>query len=394
MGSGSDTLKVVLEGENRGVKAQKTLTFKRGEYHIAVDVTLHNQASQAWQGYFLNRISRNKPAEKKAGGMFMVSSFTGASYSAPGDKVYNKQTFDKIAQEPVTKTVMKGWIAMQQHYFLSAWIPQAEQNNVVTTALGNNGLYQISLRSPEFVLAPGQKTTYQTQLYVGPEDTQTLSQLAEGLDLTIDYGILWFIAAPLFWALAHIHSVVGNWGVAIILVTVLIKLLFHGLSAKSYRSMANMRKLQPKIEAIRERYADDQQKMGAATMELYQKEGINPLGGCLPMLIQIPVFISLYWVLIESVELRHAPFFGWIQDLSAADPYYILPIFMGLSMLLQQKMNPPPPDPTQAKVMLMLPVVFTVLFISFPAGLVLYWIVNNVVSVLQQWIIMRQHNAI
>jgi YidC/Oxa1 family membrane protein insertase len=254
-----------------------------------------------------------------------------------------------------------------------------------------NNDYTIGYVSPPIVVAPGTNKAVHVRLFLGPELTDVLKEISPGLDLTADYGWLWFISQLLFSLLKAIHAFVGNWGWSIVLVTVLIKLAFYQLSAKSYKSMAGMRKVQPKLQALRERYGDDKAKMSQATMELYRQEKINPLGGCLPILIQIPVFIALYWVLVESVQLRQAPFIFWITDLSAADPYHVLPIIMGLTMLVQQKLNPAPPDPMQAKMMMFLPVIFTFLFLNFPAGLVLYWTVNNSLSILQQWYITRKY---
>jgi YidC/Oxa1 family membrane protein insertase len=286
--------------------------------------------------------------------------------------------------------VTSGWIAMQQHYFLTAWIPVAEsKNKFYTRAL--NGDYTIGAVSQPVTLTPGQQQTVGSRLYLGPEITDTLKAIAPGLDLTVDYGWLWFISGILFSVMKAINSVVGNWGWSIVLVTVLIKMAFYKLSATSYKSMASMRRLQPKLQALRERYGDDKVKISQATMELYRQEKVNPLGGCLPVIIQIPVFIALYWVLLESVELRQAPFILWITDLASSDPWHVLPVIMGATMLIQQKLNPAPPDPMQAKIMMFLPILFTALFWNFPAGLVLYWIVNNTLSIAQQWYITHKY---
>ncbi|MDX1594879.1 MAG: membrane protein insertase YidC, partial [Gammaproteobacteria bacterium] len=253
--------------------------------------------------------------------------------------------------------------------------------------------YLLRLISPAETVAPGSESRLATQLFVGPKEQERLEQVAEGLKLTVDYGVLTFIAQPIYWLLEKIHDFVGNWGWSIVLLTLLIKLLFYKLSETSYKSMANMRKMQPKLNSLRERYGDDKQRLQQAMMEIYKKEKINPLGGCLPILIQIPVFIALYWVLLESVELRQAPWILWINDLSTKDPYFVLPLIMGASMFVQQKLNPPPPDPMQQKIMMALPLVFTAMFLFFPSGLVLYWVVNNVLSILQQWIITRRVEA-
>lgn len=276
---------------------------------------------------------------------------------------------------------------MLQHYFLSAWIPAANESNFFSTRTDRNGNNIVGFRGAERVVAQGETAILSASTYVGPKIQSDMKEIAENLNLTVDYGWLWFIAQPLFLLLDWIHGFVGNWGVAIILVTVVIKLAFYKLSATAYRSMANMRRVAPKLTRIKEECGDDRQKLSQAMMELYRKEKINPMGGCLPILVQMPVFIALYWMLLESVELRHAPFMLWIADLSMKDPYFVLPILMGVSMFLQQMLNPTPPDPMQAKIMKMLPVIFTFFFLFFPAGLVLYWLVNNILSILQQWYI-------
>jgi YidC/Oxa1 family membrane protein insertase len=283
-----------------------------------------------------------------------------------------------------------GWAAMLEHYFVSAWAPpQAGGSRFYARAL-EGGRYLVGVIAPEMTVPAGQTSSVDMHLYVGPKIQSRLEQVAPALELTVDYGIFWFLSQPLFWLLDHIHGVIGNWGWAIVLLTVLIKLAFFHLSATSYRSMANMRRLQPHMVALKERYGDDRQRMSQAMMELYKREKVNPLGGCLPIIVQIPVFIALYWVLVESVELRQAPFIGWIRDLSLADPYYVLPLLMGATMLVQQWLNPSPPDPLQKKVMMAMPLVFTVFFAFFPAGLVLYWTTNNGLSIAQQWHITRR----
>jgi YidC/Oxa1 family membrane protein insertase len=284
-----------------------------------------------------------------------------------------------------------GWVAMLQHYFIGAWVPdQEEQNHFYTRAL-DGGRYLIGLSTAERAVPAGASTHFTSRLYIGPKEQDRLEHIAPHLRLTVDYGVLDIIAKPLFWLLEKIHDWVHNWGIAIILVTLIIKLVFYKLSETSYRSMANMRRLQPKLMALKERFGDDRQRMSQEMMRIYKEEKINPLGGCLPIVVQIPVFIALYWVLLESVELRHAPFIPhWINDLSSKDPYYILPILMGISMFIQQKLNPAPMDPMQAKVLKLLPFIFTLFFAFFPAGLVLYWVVNNILSIAQQWVITRR----
>ncbi|KTC84941.1 membrane protein insertase YidC [Legionella brunensis] len=382
---------VTLEGKTpEGLEVKKQFTFTRGSYLIEVKYLISNQGSAAWQGYMNTQLLRSSPQEDKSS-IFHVGSYTGASYSSPGQHRYQKVTFPNMTKANLDVNAKGGWIAMQQHYFLSAWVPNADSSNMFYTRAANND-YTIGAVSQPITVAPGAQKEVGSKLYVGPEITSVLKGIAPGLDLTVDYGWLWFLSSLLFSVMKAIYSVVGNWGWAIVLVTVLIKLAFYRLSASSYKSMAGMRKLQPKLQALRDRYGDDKAKMSQATMELYRQEKVNPLGGCLPIIIQIPVFIALYWVLLESVELRQAPFIFWIKDLAAADPYHVLPIIMGATMLIQQKLNPAPPDPMQAKLMMFLPILFTALFWNFPAGLVLYWIVNNTLSILQQWYITRKYS--
>ena len=294
-----------------------------------------------------------------------------------------------MAEDNLSLNTKGGWVVMQQHYFLSAWVPNEQQINHYYTSVSPNDVYTIGFLGPQLNVAAGDKLVTKTKFYAGPQLTDRLHSIAPNLDLTVDYGWLWFISMGIFWLMKKIHLVIGNWGWSIILVTICIKAVFYKLSATSYRSMAKMRKLTPKIQALKQRFGDDKQKMSQETMKLYKKEKVNPFGGCLPILIQIPFFIALYYVLIESVELRQAPFIFWIHDLSIKDPFYVLPLLMGISMLIQQKLSPPPPDPMQAKMMMLLPIVFTVFFLNFPAGLVLYWVCNNTLSILQQWYVMR-----
>lgn len=376
---------------NNGLSVIKKFHFTKDSYLVNVEYQITNHSSNAWIGNLYTKLSRMKPADTGSS-LFQISAFTGASISDPAGKHYEKISFDKMIKSPVNRVVKSGWEAMQEHYFLTAWVPPVGELNNYYTHVSENGLYTVGAIGPQIDVAPGQEKTVAAQLYMGPESTDTLKAIAPGLELTVDYGFLWFIAFPIFWLMKQIYNIVGNWGWSIILVTVVIKLLFYHLSSKSYRSMAMMRKFQPKIEALKQRYGDDKQKMSQALMELYKKEKINPFGGCLPILIQIPVFIALYWVLLESVELRHAPFILWIKDLSAPDPYFVLPVIMGITMFVQNRLNPEPPDPIQAKMMMFLPAVFTVLFLYFPSGLVLYWVVNNMISILQQWHVNRKIN--
>ncbi|OGT77151.1 MAG: hypothetical protein A3G71_07020 [Gammaproteobacteria bacterium RIFCSPLOWO2_12_FULL_38_14] len=365
---------------------KKMETFTKQSYLIEMVITATNTTSSVWEGQGYEQLVR-KNVEKKSSLMnaFNFSSFLGAAYSTQ-QETYQKLSFKKMENHALDQSSQQGWVAMIEHYFLSAWVPiNTEHENLhFYTQASEEGLYSVGIFRPVKLLEPGKQMTQVAKLYVGPLITRDLEKIAPHLDLTVDYGWLWIISEALFWLLEKIHSVVGNWGWSIVLVTVFVKTLFYKLSESSYRSMAGMRKMQPKIQALRERYGDDKQKLSQSMMEMYRKEGINPLGGCLPILVQIPVFLALYWVLSSSVELRQTPFIFWIHDLSLPDPYYVLPLLMGLSMFIQQRLSPPPPDPTQAKVMMMMPVVLTLFFLNFPAGLVLYWVVNNSLSILQQ----------
>lgn len=388
---GQNEIVVTLTGKTpNGLNVKKQYIFKRDHYAVDVKFQIENLSGKTWQGSVYNQITRKKgEVEKK----FHSRYFQGASISSP-EKPYEKLSYKTLDEGNISRDIQGGWIAMQQQYFLSTWIPSQNQTHHYYSHVSNGDqkVYTVGYYGPPIQLAPKEKTQVQSTFYVGPEIPSRLKKLAKGLDLTIDYGWLWPISELLFWIMAKIHAVVGNWGWSIVLVTLLIKIIFYPLSNKSYKSMSKMRELQPRLQTIKERYGDDKQAMSKATMELYKKEKVNPMGGCLPMLIQIPVFIALYYVLIESVELRQAPWIFWIKDLSVKDPYYVLPILMAASMFLQQKLSPPPPDPTQAKVMLFLPIVFLVFFLTFPAGLVLYWLTNNVLSVLQQWYIMKTYD--
>jgi len=371
------------------ISVTKTFTFTPGSYVIDVSYAIENNSARRWEAVPFAQLKRDSslpPAADTSG--FGMQPFLGAATTTPEDR-FKKFSFDDIADEPWKLAQRGGWIAMMQHYFLSAWIPASDQTHNYFTRQTQAGFNIAGFTSPPVIVDPGQIGHYSTQFYVGPKDQYALAEVSPHLDLTIDYGWLWWIAQPLFWLLTNIQSFVGNWGLAIILLTVLVKGAFFKLSATSYRSMAKMRKVQPKMQTIREEHGDDKQKQSQAMMELYRKEKINPMGGCLPILIQMPVFIALYWVLMESVELRQAPFALWITDLSVMDPYFVLPLMMGASMFFMQRLNPPPPDPMQAKIMQWLPVIFTFFFLWFPAGLVLYWVVNNLLSMTQQFIITR-----
>jgi YidC/Oxa1 family membrane protein insertase len=391
---GQDSLEVPLTWtEASGLKVVKAYTFHRGSFVVDLSQRVENASSQDWRGSQYRQMQRTpqeKPSGILTGGIY---TYTGGVISTP-DKHYEKISFDTIANKDLNLEVKGGWIAMIQHYFLAAWIPdQNEFNNFYTKALGNNRFVLGMVESKRQTAPAGGSATFHSRFYVGPKVQDKLEEVAPYLNLTVDYGLLTVIAQPLFWMLKLIHRVIGNWGWAIIVLTILIKAAFFKLSETSYRSMANMRRLTPQFAKIKERYGDDKQKMNQALMEMYKKEKINPLGGCLPIIVQIPVFIALYWVLLETVELRQAPFMFWIQDLSAKDPYFVLPLIMGATMFIQQKLNPPPPDPVQAKVMMALPLVFTVFFLWFPSGLVLYWVVNNVLSIAQQYVITKRVEA-
>lgn len=388
---GQDTLVVPLVWtDESGVTVTKTYTFHRDSFVVDVDHHVENNGDALWRGTQYRQLQRRPPV---GGGQFGIYTYTGGVISTP-DKNYDKISFSNMADRDLSTQSVGGWAAMIQHYFIGAWIPgQNEVNNFYTQALSGERYVLGMINLEQQTAAPGDITHFSSRLYVGPKIQDRLEPLAPYLARTVDYGWLWFIAEPLFWLLSWIHGFIGNWGWSIMILTLMIKLVFYKLSETSYRSMANMRRLAPKLQQLKERYGDDRQKMNQAMMEIYKKEKINPLGGCLPILVQIPVFIALYWMLLESVELRHAPWILWIQDLSTRDPYYILPLIMGASMFIQMKLNPPPPDPIQAKVMMALPFVFTIFFLWFPAGLVLYWVVNNILSIAQQYVITKRVEA-
>lgn len=427
MVDGQDILQVDLEGLSQsGVKVTKSFLFKRGSYAINVNYLISNTSARPWNAKPVMQLVRtNNPP--KSEGFLQPQAYFGASFSVPA-KPYEKVSFkdmdksrDKgnsglfekvslyftgtestysLPEQPITtqslsaEPAKEGWIAMQEHYFLSAWVPDASQLSRYYYQVLSDNRYAIGLEGEAIHVAPGENHIVKSQLYVGPEIAKNLQAVAPRLDMTVDFGWFWFISVMIFWLMEKIYSVVNNWGWSIVLVTLFIKLIFYQLSAASYRSMANMRKVQPKIMALRERYADDKQKLNQSVMELYKKEKINPLGGCLPVLVQIPVFIALYWVLFESVELRQAHFIFWIKDLSVKDPYFILPVLFGITVFIQQKLSPPAPDPTQDKVRMILPVLMTLLFIELPAGLALYMFVNSGVSVIQQWHNMHRYDVL
>lgn len=381
-----ENLIVPFMWSENGIDVIKEYHFTRGSHLATIKYRISNSGNETWSGRSYHQIKRNNPGR---GGNRFIYTYTGTVISDPENR-YEKIAFDDIDEAPLARDITDGWIAVIQHYFLTALVPtdRTTSNHFYTRALGNN-LYNSGLVTPQVNVSPGAEVEITQQVYIGPKDQGTLAAIAEGLDLTVDYGMLWFIAKPLFLLLSKINELVGNWGWAIIIVTILLKLAFYKLSAAGYRSMAKMRNVQPRMVSLRERFKDDRVRLNQAMMQLYKEEKINPFGGCFPILVQIPVFIALYWVLLESIELRQAGFVLWLNDLSTRDPFYVLPLIMGATMFVQQKLNPAPLDPVQAKVMTILPVVFTVFFAFFPSGLVLYWVANNTLSILQQWLIMR-----
>ena len=390
LADGQDTLEVRLNwSDPSGVTVAKTYTFRRGSFLVELNQRVENGSTSDWQGSQYRQFQRTPPATKNSyfGGGEVT--YTGGEISTPEQR-YEKITFDQIAKQALDKSVQGGWIAMIQHYFLGAWIPGPGETDTFYSRVVGGNRYVLGMRGAVQAVPAGATGDFRTRLYVGPKLPKVLEDITPNLQLTVDYGALTIIAEPLFWLLKAIHAIVGNWGWAIIFLTILIKLAFYKLSETSYRSMANMRRLAPELTRLKELYGDDKQKMNQVMMDLYKREKVNPLGGCLPILVQIPVFIALYWVLVESVQLRQAPFMLWIHDLSIPDPYYVLPLIMGVTMFVQQKLSPAPPDPIQAKVMMALPIVFTFMFLWFPAGLVLYWVMNNILSIAQQWVITKR----
>lgn len=382
---GSDSLEVPMVWRDAsGHEVTKTFVFRRGSHALQVKYAVRNNGSAAWAGRLYGQLLRRVDKAGRA----LVPTYTGAAISSP-EKRYEKLPFDEMSEDSLSRNITDGWAAVLQHYFVAAIIPDRAQPYHYYTKVLDGNRYIVGMYGPSTTVAPGATVEFSMLYYAGPKDQDTLESLAPGLDLTVDYGSLWFLAKPIFWLMQKLHAWTGNWGWTIVLLTLTVKLALYRLAAASYRSMAHMKRVQPRLLALRERYGNDRQRLNQAMMELYKEEKINPLGGCLPVVIQIPVFLALYWVLLESVELRQAPFLGWIKDLSTYDPYYVLPILMGVTMFLQQRMNPAPPDPMQAKVMQVLPIVFTIFFAFFPAGLVLYWLVNNILSIAQQWLITR-----
>ena len=407
---GQDQLNVDLSFQENGVNYTKRFTFHRGlslecsareisqrqvscindeAYQINLTYLVDNQSDREWKGNLFAQLKRDGQGDPSSTTATGTATYLGAALWT-ADEPYKKLSMSNMDDKNFNQAINGGWVAWLQHYFVTAWVADAEQTNQVTTRKDSKGNYIIGYTSPTMSVAAGQHAQTTATLYAGPKIQSHLKALSPGLELTVDYGFLWFIAQPIFWLLGVIHSILGNWGWSIIALTVLIKLIFFPLSAASYKSMARMRAVAPRMAELKEQHAGDRQKLSQGMMELYKKEKINPLGGCLPILVQMPVFLSLYWVLLESVEIRQAPFMFWLTDLSSKDPFFILPIIMGASMFVQQKLNPTPPDPMQAKVMKLLPIIFTFFFLWFPAGLVLYWVVNNLLSIGQQWYITRK----
>ncbi|TWI57676.1 YidC/Oxa1 family membrane protein insertase [Pseudomonas duriflava] len=413
LSDGQDRLVVDLTFSENGINYIKRFTFHRGlklecsdiekaqkkiscinpdAYQVQVSYLIDNQSDQNWNGIFYAQLKRDASGDPSATTATGVSTYLGAAVGTP-EEPYRKVSMKDIDKQNLQETVQGGWVAWLQHYFVTAWVPNNNETHQLQTRKDSQGNYLVGFTGPQISVAPGTKAETSATLYAGPKLQEHLKDLSPGLELTVDYGFLWFIAQPIFWLLQHIHSILGNWGWSIIVLTIIIKAIFFPLSAASYRSMARMRAVSPRLQALKEQYGDDRQKMSQAMMELYRKEKINPLGGCLPILVQMPVFLALYWVLLESVEMRQSPWMFWITDLAAKDPFFILPIIMGATMLVQQMLNPTPPDPMQAKMMKLMPIIFTFFFLWFPAGLVLYWIVNNCLSIAQQWYINRRIDA-
>jgi len=394
LAEGANELKLRLESvDQNGVKVAKILTFKRGSYQIDIAWEIANGSDKAIAPHAYFQLQRDDVAP--AGETAMVSTFTGPAVFTDAEK-YQKIDFSAIADNKAkfAKTADNGWLAMVQHYFVAAWVPKDKtQREFYMRKVEGSNVFQTGVIVPVAEIAPGAKGETSVSLYAGPQEQSALKNVAPGLDLVVDYGWLTVVAAPIFWALEAIHKLVGNWGWAIVILTIIIKAIFFPLSAASYRSMAKMKILTPRLTQLKERFGDDKQRMNQEMMKMYQTEKVNPLGGCLPILVQIPVFIALYWVLLGAVEMRDAPWTLWIKDLASPDPYFILPVIMMISMFVQTKLNPTPPDPIQAKVMMAMPLIFGVMFFWFPAGLVLYWVVNNVLSIAQQWQITRLIDA-
>lgn len=392
LAAGQESLTVPLSYRQDGVEIIKEFVLPAGGYQLDINFYVNNGGAKDWQGNMFAQFRRDDKKPLYEVESFGIRSFTGAALTL-NEKSYKKLNFNDMSKNDFQESVRGGWIAMVQHYYVAAWVPiDLSKDYVYSTRQVSGSRYIFGLTAPAFQVPAGGQAKESLRFYVGPKSQETLEQLAPKIALTIDYGWLWYISQPLFSFLNFIHKYVHNWGVAIMVMTLIIKLIFFPLTNASYKSMARMRKLQPQIQNLRENYGDNRQRMQEELMKMYKREKVNPLGGCLPLLIQMPIFIAFYWTLVESVELRHAPFYWWIKDLSTQDPYFVLPLLMGASMFLQQQLSPTPPDPTQARIMKLLPVFFTIFFLWFPAGLVLYWLVNNILSIIQQYIITRRLN--
>ena len=387
------TIDIRLRAQREGIKVEKVFTFRGGDYLIDLAHRVENGGTEPFQASMFGQIKRDakEPAGQESFSLG-PQPYVGAALTTLESR-YEKLAFGDLDEGDFRTAIDGGWIAFLQHYFLSAWVPSEAERNSYYGRKRNDGTYIVGYTSPLRTVAPGRTDEWRTQFYAGPKDQKRLEQIAANLNLTVDYGFLWWLAVPLFWLLDWLHGLFQNWGVAIIMLTFLVKLVLYPLSSASYKSMANMRRVAPQMKRLQERYADDRQKLSQEMMGLYKKEGVNPLGGCLPMLLPMPIFIALYWVLFESVELRQVPFMLWIDDLAAMDPYFVLPLAMGATMYAQQLLTPAMGDPMQVRIMKLMPIMFTVLFLFFPAGLVLYWLVNSVLSIAQQWYVMRKAEA-
>ena len=388
-----ESLEVVLTAYQGNVEIRKIITFFKGQYKVNVNYEIRNQSEQDWKGNLFGQIKRdNSSVPGEVDMTFGLKPFLGGAYWTE-DKAYNKLRFHEFEKEQVKEKVTGGWAAIVQHYFVSGWIPDPELSHTYTTRINNKNENIIGFTSPALTVHAGETGKISSNFYAGPKIIDKLKEVSPGFDLTLDLGWLWMISKLLIWGLDNIYSMVNNWGLSIVILTFFVKSIFIYPSAKSFKSMANMRRIQPEMQRLKDLHGDDRQKMSQSMIELYKKEKVNPLGGCLPILLQMPVFIALYWALMESVQLRHSSFMFWIEDLSVMDPYFVLPLIMGVSMFIQQSLNPTPPDPMQAKVMKMMPIMFTFFFLWFPAGLVLYWVVNNTLSIIQQYIITKRIEA-
>ena len=387
LAEGQNELVVPFTFQRDGVTYRKVFVLKRGQYDVAVNYEINNQSEKAIE---VEPYGQLRHSLVDSSGSVAMPTYTGGAYSS-SETNYKKYSFSDMENANLSINTKAGWVAILQHYFVSAWIPNQDADNQLYTLTDKaNNIGSIGYRGPVTVIQPNSTETLTSKLWTGPKLQNEMGEVANHLDLTVDYGWAWFIAKPLFWLLTFIQKLVHNWGLAIICVTLVVKAILYPLTKAQYTSMAKMRMLQPKLQEMRERFGEDRQRMSQEMMKLYKDEKVNPLGGCLPLLLQMPIFIALYWTFMEAVELRHAPFFGWIQDLSAQDPYYILPILMGASMFLLQKMSPTPvADPMQQKIMNFLPLIFMVFFLWFPAGLVLYWLVSNLITIIQQQLIYR-----